>query len=203
MLADTGRRAPGRDDNRHYEATEDEEGGEEADGSDTERETGAGPIGDWWGLGGEASEAPYIGVVEGGVVLLVVGVLGYSLAKRTRLSRPLPARFRRYQLQAHQWFVLVGTGLTLPHLLAVDEWEGVGLAVGVLLGIEVASGLYGRYLHRHVVRLGRGDESPSAVGRFLTVTKATLFSRWRRVHVLLTVVTGLVLFFHVVAAVGE
>ncbi|WP_246989536.1 hypothetical protein [Halorientalis marina] len=177
----------------------DEEEGEDAEDSG-EDETGASLIGDWWGLGGEVSEAPYIGVVEAGVVFLVVGVLGYSLAKRKRL---LPVRFRRYQLQTHQWIVLLGTGLTLPHFIAVEEWEGLGLAVAVLLGVEVMSGLYGRYLHRHVVRLGRGDETPSVVGRLLTVTKETLFSRWRRVHVLLTVVTAIVLVLHIITAIGD
>jgi hypothetical protein len=167
---------------------------------DEEDETGQGLIGDWWGLGGEANEAPYIGVVEAGVVFLVVGVLGYSLVKRKRL---LPVRYRRYQLQTHQWVVLVGTALTVPHFIAVEEWEGLGLWVGVLLGIEVASGLYGRYLHRHVIRLGRGDETPPVVGSLLTVTKETLFSRWRRVHVLLTIVTAVVLFLHIITAVGD
>ena len=178
--------------------------GEEEDGEDAEdaEEDEAGPslIGDWWGLGGEVSEAPYIGVVEAGVVFLAVGVFGYSLAKRKQL---LPVRYRRYQLQTHQWIVLIGTGLTLPHFIAVEEWEGLGLMVAILLGIEVASGLYGRYLHRHVVRLGRGDETPSVVGRLLTVTKETLFSRWRRIHVLLTVVTAIVLVLHIITALGD
>lgn len=172
--------------------------GDEVGEEDEEASTNL--IGDWWGLGGEANEAPFIGVAEGGVVLLVVGVLGYSVAKRKRL---LPTQYRRYQLQAHQWVVLIGTALTLPHFVAVEEWEGFGLAVGVLLGIEVVSGLYGRYLHRHVIRLGRGDETPAVVDRLLTVTKETLFSRWRRVHVLLTVVTGLAIVLHVVIAVGD
>ena len=178
--------------------------GEEEDGEDAEdaEEDEAGPslIGDWWGLGGEVSEAPYIGVVEAGVVFLAVGVFGYSLAKRKQL---LPVRYRRYQLQTHQWIVLIGTGLTLPHFIAVEEWEGLGLMVAILLGIEVVSGLYGRYLHRHVVRLGRGDETPSVVGRLLTVTKETLFSRWRRIHVLLTVVTAIVLVLHIITAIGD
>lgn len=178
------------------EEPEDEE--ETADSE--EDESGASLVGDWWGLGGEGGEAPYVGVAEGGVVLLLVGVLGYSLAKRKRL---IPARYRRYQLQAHQWIVLVGTGLTLPHFIAVEEWEGLGLAVGLLLAIEVASGLYGRYLHRHVVRLGRGDETPPVVSRLLAVTKETLFSRWRRVHVLLTIATAVVLLLHIVTAVGD
>jgi hypothetical protein len=176
-----------------------EEEGEDAEDSD-EDETGASLIGDWWGLGGEVNEAPYIGVVEAGVVFLVLGVLGYSIVKRKRL---LPVQYRRYQLQTHQWVVLIGTALTLPHFIAVEEWEGLGLAVAVLLGVEVASGLYGRYLHRHVVRLGRGDETPSVVGRVLTVTKETLFSRWRQVHVLLTVVTAIVLVLHIITAIGD
>jgi len=176
-----------------------EEEGEDAEDSE-EDETGASLIGDWWGLGGEVNEAPYIGVVEAGVVFLVVGVLGYSLVKRKRL---LPVQYRRYQLQTHQWVVLIGTVLTLPHFIAVEEWEGLGLAVAVLLGVEVMSGLYGRYLHRHVVRLGRGDETPSVVGRLMTVTKETLFSRWRRVHVLLTAVTAMVLVLHIITAIGD
>ncbi|WP_306712213.1 hypothetical protein [Haloarcula sp. H-GB4] len=177
----------------------DGEESEDAEDSD-EDETGASLIGDWWGIGGEVSEAPYIGVVEAGIVFLVLGVLGYSIVKRKRL---LPVQYRRYQLQTHQWVVLIGTALTLPHFIAVEEWEGLGLGVAVLLGVEVASGLYGRYLHRHVVRLGRGDETPSVVGRVLTVTKETLFSGWRRVHVLLTVVTAIVLVLHIITAIGD
>ena len=176
-----------------------EEEGEDIE-DEEEDEEGVSLIGDWWGLGGEVSEASYIGVVEVGVVFLVVGVLGYSLVKRKQL---IPVQYRRYQLQTHQWIVLIGTALTLPHFIAVEEWEGLGLAVAVLLGIEVVSGLYGRYLHRHVVRLGRGNETPSVVGRLLTVTKETLFSRWRRIHVLITVVTAIVLVLHIITVIGD
>ncbi|MGQ4557374.1 hypothetical protein [Halobellus sp. GM3] len=105
----------------------DGEEGEDAEDSD-EDETGASLIGDWWGLGGEVNEAPYIGVVEAGIVFLVLGVLGYSIVKRKRL---LPVQYRRYQLQTHQWVVLIGTALTLPHFITVEEWEGLGLAVAV------------------------------------------------------------------------
>lgn len=170
------------------------------DSGESEDETGRNLIGDWWGLGGETGEAPYIGIAEIGIVLLVVGVLGYSIVKRNSI---VPVRLRRYQLPTHQWVMLVGTALTLPHFVAVEEWEGVGLILGVLLGVEVVSGLYGRYLHRHVIRLGRGAERAPILGTALNVTKEMLFTRWRQVHVLLTVVTGLALVLHVVTAVGD
>lgn len=51
-----------------------EEEGEDAEDTD-EDETGASLIGDWLDLGGEVSEAPYVGVIEAGGVFLVVGVL--------------------------------------------------------------------------------------------------------------------------------
>ncbi|MFB6102494.1 MAG: hypothetical protein ABEJ73_07995 [Haloplanus sp.] len=178
--------------------------GEELAGEGEEREedgeTGAGVLGEWWGLGGEASEAPYVGLAELGVVLLVIGVGGYSAGKRTSV---VPTKYRRRLLQAHEWTVLTGTALTLPHFVAVEEWGGLGLLVALLLAVEVASGLYGRHLHRHVIRLGRGGETPSLVGRTVAMTKRTLFSRWRRVHVVLTVATGIVLVLHIVTAVGE
>jgi len=195
-----GEEGYGDGDGDHGDDDDDYEDESEDEDEDDEDDDGAGLLGDWWGLGGEANEAPYIGIAEVGVGLLLVGVLGYSVVKRKRL---LPARYRRYQLQTHQWIVLVGTTLTLPHFAAVDEWEGFGLAVGILLAIEVASGLYGRYLHRHVVQLGRGSETAPVVDRVLSVTKQTLFSRWRRVHVLLTAVTALFIVLHVVVAVGE
>lgn len=176
------------------------EAGDDQDEDAEGDEAGARVVGEWWGLGGEAREAPYLGLAELGVVLLVVGVGGYSLGKRTSI---VPLRYRRRLLQGHEWTVLAGTGLTVPHFVAVEEWEGLGLAVALLLAIEVASGLYGRHLHRHVVRLGNGEESPSVVGRLFEGTKNTLFSRWRRVHVMLTLVTGVVLFLHIVTAIGD
>jgi hypothetical protein len=181
--------------------------GEEADGEgedeegedEDEDESGPALLGDWWGLGGEATETAYVGLVELGVVVLVVGVAGYSAAKRTSV---LPTRFRPRLLQAHEWSMLVGTALVAPHFVAVEEWEGLGLLVGILLAIEVTSGLYGRHLHRHVIRLGRGEETPPVAGRVLDVTKARLLSRWRRIHVQLTAVTAVVLVAHVLTALG-
>lgn len=178
----------------------DGDAGEEAESGEDEAEEGASVIGDWWGLGNEANETPYLGLAEFGVVLLGLGLGGYTLGKRTGR---LPPRYRRYLLPAHEWTMVVGTALTVPHFLAVDEWEGFGLLVGVLLGVEVLSGLYGRYLHRHVSRLGRGSEGSPILGRVIAISKATLFSRWRQVHVLLTLVTGLVLVLHIVTSLGE
>ncbi|CCQ33389.1 hypothetical membrane protein [Halorhabdus tiamatea SARL4B] len=157
-------------------------------------------LGEWWGLGGEANEAPYIGLVEIGVVILTLGLGGYMLGKRTSL---VPIQYRRYLLPAHEWSMLLGTVLTVPHFLAVEEWEGLGLAVGVLLAVEVVSGVYGRHLHRHVIRLGRGDESPSIFGAVIETSNETLFSRWRWIHRSLTVVTAIVLVAHIVTAIGD
>lgn len=173
---------------------------EEDEAEDEEDEEGVAVLGDWWGLGEEADEAPYIGLAELGVVLLVVGVGGYSVGKRTSV---VPVQYRRHLLQSHEWTVLVGTALTVPHFLFVEEWEGLGLAVAVLLAVEVLSGLYGRHLHRHVVRLGRGTETAPLAGRALDVTKETVFSRWRWIHVSLTLVTAVVLLLHVLTAVGD
>lgn len=178
-----------------------EEEDEEAEGGEGEDdEAGARVISEWWGLGGEAREAPYLGLAELGVTLLAVGLVGYSAGKRTGV---LPVRFRRYLLPAHEWTMLAGTALTGPHFLAVEEWEGLGVVLGLLLGVEILSGLYGRHLHRHVIRLGRGDEPASLVGRLVEMSKATMFSRWRRIHVSLTVLTAVVLVLHVVTAVGD
>lgn len=58
------------DDGEEGELEEDENGADE---------DGISIVGEWWGLGGEASEAPYIGLVELGVTVLAVGVTGYSL----------------------------------------------------------------------------------------------------------------------------
>lgn len=173
-----------------------EDVGEEAE----EEEEGGTVLGEWWGLGGETEETPYIGLVELGVVLLALGLGGYMLAKRISI---VPAHYRRYLLPAHEWSMLLGTALTAPHFFAVEEWNGYGFAVGVLLGIEVISGLYGRHLHRHVIRLGRGDESPSIFGNFLALSKEAMFSRWRWIHRSLTVVTAVVLILHIVTAIGE
>lgn len=168
------------------------EGGESGEG-------GQSLIGDWWGLGEEAQETAYMGLVELGVVILTIGLGGYMLAKRTSI---VPAQYRRYLLPAHEWSMLLGIALTAPHFFGVEEWEGLGFAVGVLLAIEVISGLYGYYLHRHVIRLGRGDESPAILSNVLALSKKTVFSRWRWIHRSLTVVTAVVLVLHIVTAIG-
>jgi hypothetical protein len=179
----------------------DGEGGEEdAEDREEEEDEGASLVGDWWGLGGEATETAYVGLVEAGVLLLVLGLGGYSIGKRSSF---VPPQYRRYLLPAHQWTMLIGTALTAPHFFGVEEWEGLGFAVGVLLAIEVVSGLYGRYLHRHVIRMGRGEETAPGVGYLLSLSKQTVFSRWRRIHVLLTLVTGVVLVMHIVTAVAD
>lgn len=179
------------------EPNEDENG----EGAESENEEGRGTLlGEWWGLGGEASEAPYIGLVELGVVILTLGLGGYMLGKRTSL---VPVQYRRYLLPAHEWSMLVGTALTVPHFVAVEKWEGLGLAVGILLAVEVLSGVYGRHLYRHVIRLGRGEETPSFLGTAIETSKETLFSQWRWVHRSLTVLTAIVLVAHIVTAIGE
>lgn len=171
------------------------------DGGEAEAEEGGARIlGDWWGLGGEAQEAPYVGVVELGVTAAVVGVGGYSLGKRTGI---VPLRHRARLLQAHEWTMLAAAALVVPHLVAVEEWEGVGLVLALLIALELASGLYGRHLHRHVLRLGRGDEPSPLLGRILTVTKRSVLTRWRTAHLLLTLATAVALLVHVVTAVGD
>jgi hypothetical protein len=177
-----------------------DDGDEYEDEEEEEDEEGAGILGDWWGLGGEAQGAPYVGIVELSVVAGVVGVGGYSLGKRTGI---VPLQHRRRLLQAHEWVLLAGAALAVPHFVAVEEWEGLGLFLGVLIAVELASGLYGRYLHRHVLRLGRGDEVPPLLGRVLTVTKRSVLTRWRTAHVLLTIATAIVLLLHIVTAVGD
>lgn len=176
----------------------DEEDGEE-DEEEKAEEEGVGPLGDWWGLGGEVNEAPYVGLVELGAALLVVGVGGYAGGKRTDA---MPTRWRRHLLPAHEWTMLAGVVLTVPHFLAVEEWEGLGLLVALLLGVEVASGVYGRHLHRHVVRLDRGEEPAPLVGRIVKTTRAAVFSHWRVAHVLLTAATFATLVAHVLTATG-
>jgi hypothetical protein len=173
---------------------------EQVEAEDGEDEGGGSVIGDWWGLGEEAQETPYMGLVELGVVILTIGLGGYMLAKRTSI---VPVQYRRHLLPAHEWSMLLGTALTAPHFFGVEEWEGLGFAVGVLLAIEVVSGLYGYYLHRHVIRLDRGDESPAILSAFLALPKETVFSRWRWIHRSLTLVTAVVLVLHIVTAIGE
>lgn len=181
-----------------YDDGDEYDDGEEYE--DGEYEEGAGALGDWWGLGGEAQEAPYVGIAELGVVAGVVGIGGYSLGKRTGV---VPLQHRKRLLQAHEWVMLAGAALAVPHFVAVEEWEGLGLFLGLLIAVELASGLYGRHLHRHVLRLGRGDEVPPLLGRILTVTKRSVLTRWRTAHVLLTFVTAIVLLLHIVTAVGD
>ncbi|MEF8813387.1 MAG: hypothetical protein V5A55_06160 [Halovenus sp.] len=65
-------------------------------------------IGDWLGLGGKATETAYVGLVELGIIVLIVGLAGYAIGKRTAY---VPAQYRRYLLPAHEWSMLVGTAL--------------------------------------------------------------------------------------------
>ncbi len=161
---------------------------------------GGGPqiLPEWWGLGGNASEASYIGLVELGVTLLIVGVVGYIAGKRFSV---VPPRHRRRLLQAHESTMLVGVALTAPHFFT-SEWAGTGFLVGVLFALEVGSGVYGRHLHRYVVRLGRRNEQSALFSSLFDVTNQRLFRRWRRIHVSLTTVTALVLAVHIVTATG-
>ena len=177
-----------------------EEGGEgEGEEGVEDEETGPRVLPEWWGLGGEAREAPYLGLAELGVVLLAIGVIGYRYGKRTSI---VPNQYRRRLLQGHEWTMLVGTALTVPHVLFVEEWEGLGALLVILLGVEVLSGLYGRHLHRRVIRLGRGDETAPLLGRFLELSVEVVFARWRKIHITLTIVTAVVLPLHIVTAVG-
>lgn len=176
-----------------------DENGAVGEDEDEDEDAGASFLGDWLGLGGEAKETPYIGLVELGVLVLTLGLGGYMIGKRSSL---VPVQYRRHLLPAHEWSMLVGTALTAPHFFAVEEWEGLGFAVGVLLAIEVASGLYGRHLHRHVIRLSRGNETSPIFGYLLDVSKDTVFDRWRWIHRSLTVVTAVVLVLHVATALG-
>ncbi|GKZ12741.1 hypothetical protein [Haladaptatus sp. T7] len=180
------------------EVQEEEEGENEA-----ERENGgagAGIVPEWWGFGGEAAEAAYVGLAELGVAVLLIGVLGYSVGKRTGI---VPPKYRLRSLKLHEGTMLVGAALTVPHFLLAEEEGGVGSLVVLFLAVEVASGFYGRHLHRHVVRMGRGEATPAVVGSVFDVTNRVLFRRWRTIHVWLTVVTALVIALHVLTAVGD
>ncbi|MDY6775410.1 MAG: hypothetical protein SV253_04945 [Halobacteria archaeon] len=175
-------------------------GEEEGEESEEESEEGVSLLPDWWGLGGEANEAPYIGLVEIGVTVLVVGVLGYSAGKRLSV---VPSKYRRNLLRAHEWTMLAGTALTVPHFVFVEEWGGTGLLVGILLGVEVISGVYGRRIHRDVMRLGRGDETAEIVGRIRDISNKVVLSKWHTVHIWLTLATGVVLVVHIITAVAD
>ena len=153
---------------------------------------------EWWGLGGNARETPFIGLAELGVTLLIVGVLGYSAGKRFSL---VPPRHRLRLLKTHESTMLVGVALTLPHFFS-SEWGGTGLLVGIFFAIEVSSGIYGRHLHRYVVRLGRRNEQSVLFSSLFDMTNRTVFRRWHKVHVRLTIITTIVLFIHIVTAVG-
>ncbi len=154
---------------------------------------------EWWGLGGRATEAAFIGLVELGVTVLVIGVLGYSVGKRTGV---VPPKYRLRLLKLHEGTMLVGVALIVPHVLFAEEGGGFGSLAVLFIGVEVVSGFYGRHLHRHVVRMGRGDATPVAVGSMFDMTNRMVFRRWRKIHVSLTVVTALVIVLHIVTAVG-
>lgn len=152
-------------------------------------------IGDWWGI--DDDEGAFLGLVQLGAIVLVVGAGGYAANKRYSF---VPVQYRRYTLQVHEWLMLIGTALVAPHFLFADELEGLGLFLGILLGVEVLSGFYGRHLHRRVIRLSRGDEAPAVVGQVLETTNERLFSQWRRIHVGLVSITALALLVHIVSA---
>lgn len=176
---------------------------EEEDENEAESENGgagAGIVPEWWGFGGEAAEAAYVGLAELGVTALLIGVLGYSVGKRTGI---VPPKYRLRSLKLHEGTMLVGTALTVPHFLLTEDEGGIGTLVVFFLAVEVASGFYGRHLHRHVVRMGRGEATPAVVGSVFDVTNRVLFRRWRTIHVWLTVVTALVIALHVLTAVGD
>lgn len=59
----------------------------------------------------------------------------------------VPIRYRPYTLQPHEWLMLVGTSLVVPHVLFAEDFEGLRLFIAILLVIGVASGFYGRHLH--------------------------------------------------------
>ena len=153
---------------------------------------------EWWGLGGNATETPYIGLAELGVTLLIIGVLGYSMGKRLSL---VPPRHRVRLLKAHELTMLVGVALTLPHFFTA-EWEGTGLLVGIFFAAEVSSGVYGRHLHRYVVRFGRKNEQSVLFSSIFDMTNRTVFRRWHKAHVWLTILTAIILAIHIVTSIS-
>ena len=153
---------------------------------------------EWWGLGGNATETPYIGLAELGVTLLIIGVLGYSMGKRLSL---IPPRHRIQLLKAHELTMLAGVALTLPHFFTA-EWEGTGLLVGILFAAEVSSGVYGRHLHRYAVRFGRKNEQSVLFSSIFDMTNRTVFKRWHKAHVWLTILTAIVLVMHIITSVS-
>lgn len=170
------------------EEEEEEEGGKE----------NAQILPEWWGLGEDAQEAAYVGLAELGVALILIGMVGYSTGKRLNL---VPSQFLLPFLRFHESLTLLGVLCTTPHFLFVGEWEGLGFLTGILLFIEVVSGLYGRYLHKHVVQLGRGEEQPFLLGRLFHLTKKVVLKRWRHIHIWLTFITVLVLGSHILTVI--
>jgi|GEM_PF-5545035 hypothetical protein len=163
---------------------------------------------------GEEDEAGYAGLAEFGFVLITIGIVLYSLVKRTpfiafkkekeisiHLSATMPfvkIAFPLSLLDIHHVFTIIGSLLTVPHFLSCNDYSTpfglTGLLLGIVLLGENISGFYGRYLHGKIERLRRQIEHP------LLKELLKKFRAWRTFHIAWTILLYLLLALHVAFA---
>lgn len=143
----------------------------------------------------------YLGIP--GVLLILVS-FGHSLRKRGVIQGGDPVRL----LRLHEWLAWAGSLLVLVHagihFNALLAW----LAVGAML-VNISSGLTGKYLlRRAMTRLKAARAELKAAGVSEAEIKAQLHrdsltvdvvKQWRRVHLPITLVFGVLALAHIVA----
>lgn len=143
----------------------------------------------------------YLGIP--GVLLILVS-FGHSLRKRGVIQGGDPVRL----LRLHEWLAWAGSLLVLVHagihFNALLAW----LAVGAML-VNISSGLTGKYLlRRAMTRLKAARAELKAEGVPEAEIKAQLHrdsltvdvvKQWRRVHLPITLVFGVLALAHIVA----
>lgn len=143
----------------------------------------------------------YLGIP--GVLLILVS-FGHSLRKRGVIQGGDPVRL----LRLHEWLAWAGSLLVLAHagihFNALLAW----LAVGAML-VNISSGLTGKYLlRRAMTRLKAARAELKAEGLPEAEIKTQLHrdsltvdvvKQWRRVHLPITLVFGVLALAHIVA----
>ncbi len=160
----------------------------------------------------EEEEDLYVGLAQYGFILITIGILFYSITKRTSLmeikkspnfdfswlDNSIKLKLPISSLGIHQIIVVIGSVLTVPHFFSCTEYEGLfgfsGLLLGVLILLENLSGFYGSYLHSRVEKLRiKIDKS----GLEYLLKK---FRLWRKIHILGTFLMYLTLAIHIILA---
>lgn len=135
----------------------------------------------------------YLGIP--GVLLILLSLL-YSMRKRGRIQAGSPRGFLQWH-EASAWFgsllVLIHSGV---HFNAVLPWLAT-----IAMGVNVVSGLAGKYLLKHAREhlAGTHDVSVPVHEALPGAFVLDLVARWRRIHIPIFIVFSTLALGHIVS----